>query len=1114
MRHFTGLPRWQRGRARPESNRPSSQSLTPLAVPKGAVGAAGIPKGSSFPSVSLSVTRKFLRQKAIIIMRIRAPWFLLLAAVVGIFSVLYLARPHAVARAEAATAQESAPQQSRQQELVEDVRVEGNRRMSDEGVLYYVQTRPGDVYNEAQVQRDLQALLALPFFNKTETRVETTTGPAGGRVVIFTVRELPVIREITFDGMNSITEADVLKEFRERRVGVSKESTYDPVKGRAAQRVIKELLSARGKPNATVDLRVEDVTQTSIALTFDIKEGERVRVVEIEFEGNRVFSDGELRGSMKYVKEAGLISRFKGEDILHTEKLEADLKGNVENYMRSKGYLQARTGEPRVEGIGQRRTGFPILPLPLLSSTDDALRITVPITEGRLYRLGTLKIEGNSILSEQDILNTIGIQKGDVANGQRLYKALHEDLSRLYGRFGFIQYEYDVDQDLKDNPQNPQEGVADFTITITEGKQFTLRRLEFAGNTFTRDNVLRREVAVNEGDIYDQALMEYSVLLLNQLGFFDPIDDKRDLDLRTDEEQGTVDVNLKVTERGRQQISFNGGVSGIGGSFFGLDYSTNNLLGRGESLSFQFAFGNRQRSFLFSFTEPYLRDRPITVGFSVFSESRKYFGEGTFLSQNLDAIGGATGGISDFLNASEENLFTQNSTGGSIFATSRLSEFYRPPRRKWFGLEFARASRIGLSYTLSSTSVEDPPVNEQGNASTFIPQVFEQPSITTSRITPSFVYDTRNGTIDPTRGRQVTAQLAFAGLGGDVRTYQPTISYMQFMPVRRKRSDTPEVFGFRIVAGHVASFATSGQVQAAQASSLSFVNGVPVYERFFLGDEFSIRGYNVRSIGPIVPLDVFITSRNVTVSTDPTGPNTPFEGLPDALRQQLITLGTFTGVGGSNSLQLPQRDFRFLGGDTQLLGNFEYRIPIFGPVQLAAFADIGTAFNLRTKDDQVFSTAFLADQPFLSTVGGLSELVVRNNPQLALGVTDPLTLRPRGLVIRDARLVTREELANALRVGPVDPFTGLPFGFQEVFLRGEAQTNTIARISQSVFSKFSDYRSSVGLELRIQLPVVNVPFRLILAYNPNARRGQFEELPGVNFNEKKFVPRFSIGRTF
>ena len=201
----------------------------------------------------------------------------------------------------------------------------------------------------------------------------TENGARGGVNIIFEVKELPIIRDLTFEGLKSVQESDVLKAFRERRVGVSKESIYDPVKVRNAMRVIKELLSAGGHPNATVDRAnrrsFSDVARDHIST---IDEGDRVRVVDIQFEGNTVFSDGSLRGAMKYVKEAGLITRFKSSDILDREKLEYDLR-LVDNYMRSKGYLQARHGEPRVESVGRRRTGFPILPLPFLSSVDEGL---------------------------------------------------------------------------------------------------------------------------------------------------------------------------------------------------------------------------------------------------------------------------------------------------------------------------------------------------------------------------------------------------------------------------------------------------------------------------------------------------------------------------------------------------------------------------------------------------------------------------------------------------------------------------------------------------------------------------------------------------------------------
>jgi outer membrane protein insertion porin family len=999
-------------------------------------------------------------------------------------------------------------QQSQPQVLVENVDIIGNRRLRKDDILYYIQTRPGDVYNVDQVQRDYQTLLSLTFFDKTATRVLTENGPRGGKNIIFEVKELPIIRDLTFEGLKSVPESDVLKAFRERRVGVSKESIYDPVKVRNAMRVIKELLAAGGHPNATIEERTEEVSATSLAITFDIHEGDRVRVVDIQFEGNQIFSDGQLRGAMKYVKEAGLITRFKGSDILDREKLDVDLR-LVDNYMRSKGYLQARHGEPRVESVGPKRTGFPVLPLPFLSSVDEGLRVTVPIVEGKVYRLGEFKVEGNSIFSEPQIRAVIGLNKGDIADGEKVSKGLFENLKKFYGQQGFIEYTAEPVPTFKDNPANPNEGIVDFTVTIDEGKQFTLRRLEFVGNTFTRDNVLRREVLINEGDIYNDVYWEYSVVKLNQLGYFNPIDKDKDVDRRTNDEEATVDLALKVSERGRQQISFNGGISGIGGSFFGLEYSTNNLLGRGEVLSFNLAAGNRQRSFQFSFTEPYIKDRPISAGFSVFAFSQKFFGEGTFLSGNTAAQQDLLTQQFNPNDVNEENLFTRDSYGGSIYVSAPLSEFYRKRR-------FTQFSRIGASYQLSLSSVKDPESNaDPNNPNLFIPVVYRQPNILTSRITGTFSYDTRDASVDPTRGRELSAALAVAGLFGDVRTYQPTLSYTQFFPMRRKKSKHPEVFGFRIIAGTVGSFATTEKVR--NANSLAFVDGIPIFERFFLGDEFTIRGYNVRSISPIAPVDTFITSQNVVIAENPIGTPTPVPGFP----QSAASLGTFTGASGANVAGLP-RSFTSVGGDTQLLGNFEYRIPIISDmVSLAAFADIGSSFNIRSKTDQTFSSTFLDDQPFLSTVGSLvcprfpvpvsislSSLALCNNPLLAA---------PPGfnsLVARDNRIVSQAELEAAQALDPFNPLTGLPPGFQPVFLRGQAQTNSVVRLSESLFDSIGDYRSSLGMEVRVQVPVINVPFRLIFAYNPNARPNQVIDGFPFFFNEKKRVIRFSVGRTF
>ena len=262
--------------------------------------------------------------------------------------------------------------------------------------MYYIKTRPGDVYDPAALERDLKELLSLNFFDKTACRVLTEAGVRGGVNVIFEVKELPIIRDLQFKGSSIIQESDILKEFREKRVGISKESVYDPVKARNAIRLLREMRASKGYPNAKITVQEDEVSATSIALTFNIDQGNRSRIVEIEFTGNEHFKTKDLRNAMLLTKETGLISRVKGMDILDLRKLEYDLQKNVRFYMFSKGYFQARIGEPQVEGLGYKRTGLlPIIdnfPIPLITSMDDTLKIVVPVTEGKVYRVGELKV--------------------------------------------------------------------------------------------------------------------------------------------------------------------------------------------------------------------------------------------------------------------------------------------------------------------------------------------------------------------------------------------------------------------------------------------------------------------------------------------------------------------------------------------------------------------------------------------------------------------------------------------------------------------------------------------------------------------------------------------------
>jgi len=989
------------------------------------------------------------------------------------------------------------------QQVVESVDIQGNRRLRDEDLLYYIKTRAGDIYDPAALERDLKELLSLNFFDKTATRVLTEDGVRGGVNVIFEVRELPIIRDLQFKGAKALQESDILKEFREKRVGVSKESVFDPVKARSATRVLREMLASKGYPNAKVTVQEDEVSATSIALTFTIEQGNRSRIVQIDFEGNQRFKDGELRNALTLVKETGLISRVKGMDILDLRKLEYDLQKNVRAYMFSKGYFQARIGEPEVVGLGYKRTGFPILksfPLPLITSKDDTLKIKVPVTEGKIFRVGELKVEGNSIFSEQQILGYVGLKKGEIANGKRLQDAVYEDLKKVYGSQGFVQYNAEFEPEFKDSTTKPDEGIVDITIRIDEGKQFTLRRLEFTGNTFTRDKVMRREFLLNEGDIYNQNFLEISVARLNQTQYFDPVDKEQDVEIRTDEEKGDVDLIVKVKEKGRQQISFNGGLSGIGGSFFGLEYSTNNLAGRGEVLSLNLGAGNRQQSLQFSYQEPYFRDRPISVGFSLFATRYQFFGEGTFLTQNQNVLNDLFNPLGT-VTTSESNLFTQSTYGANVFATAPLSELFFKKRR------FTQFSRIGLTYQISATSIKDPEINSSADPAARIPVIYRQPNILTSQVTGTFVYDTRqpaaNG-IDTAGGKSLSLSLGLAGLGGDVRTYQPSIQYSQFIPIRKKRTKNPEVLAFRIQAGTIGTWSITDKVR--NANSIAFIGGVPAYSRYFLGSENDIRGYDSRSIGPVAPFNTYITSRNVVLARNAFGTADTDTGITNpTLAGQIRALGDLTGASGANPA-LFSRTFRFIGGDTQILANVEYRIPLFGPANMAVFGDFGSVFNLRKTGIQTINSEFLPDETFLGA-GRLTALGLINTPNLESSFGSLLFFRNRVLTKSD--YIT--EFCRGNRFGCP---TSLSPQIQQLYLRGEVQQNSQLLVDSSAFGKLKDFKSSVGVELRVQVPVVNVPFRLIYYYNPNAKFGLTQELPGIFLPGQRRGFKFTVGRTF
>jgi outer membrane protein insertion porin family len=973
--------------------------------------------------------------------------------------------------------------QAGQETFIEDVEIRGNRRIPRESILYYVQSKQQDRFDLNLAQRDLQAILQMGLFDPLSTKLFVEDGPRGGKVIIFQVKEYPIIRDLQYNGLKSATESEILTRFKERRVQVGKESQFDPAKANGARIVIRELLAEKGHPDAKVEVEVEEISATTVALVFNIEEGPRVRVKEIEFVGDRDgFSQRNLRGAMKLVKESGIISTFTSKDIYFRDKLLDDLE-RVRFFLGTKGYLQAKIGEPKVEPAGTTGTGIPI---PLLSKSGPGLKVTIPIEVGRRYKISKVEEKGVTIFQPGVVKAVSGLQEGDWVDAKKIQENVFKGVKDLYGTQGYIQADVSFIPNFIN--RTAEEGDVEIMLEVDEGRQFSLRRLEFIGNTNTRDVVMRREVLLNEGDPYNKKYWDLSILRLNQLGLFEEIKDK-DAITRTNDRDQTVDIDLQVKEKGRQQIQLNGGVSGYAGSFFGLEYSTNNFLGYGETLSLAFSAGNRQLYAMVGFTEPYFMGKPISLGVQLFAQSAQFVGQGFNFSNSAQILNASFFGLSS---VDADTLFTQRTVGGTVSLQAPLQLFTRKFPN------FSRFARLGLSYSLTGNAISDPEVNRDADPTNDIPVTYSQPRIVTSRITPSLYYNTKNAYLDPTNGKSLFLGFALSGgiLGGDVNTFAPSLEYQWFIPVLKKRSDKPHVVAMRFRADHIRTFGTP-----IDTRSLSFVGGIPIYERYFLGGENDIRGYNFRSISPVVPYRSYGSTRNAAAKIlDQNNLSSLVDPPPGAVHPSVLRSYTLDAPLDNGCGLLPSANcnivpagtlFTPIGGDTQLLYNLEYRIPIISVLSIAAFADVGTAFNARKYADQIVETNFIGQD--ITRYGSLIGATVTSS-----GVY----LNPAG------RLATPAEIASA----PIDG-NGNPIGFRRVFIQGEAQDYSIVATSAGNVNRFfSEVRSSLGLEFRVQMPVINVPFRLIFAYNPGAKTDPTD--PTVLFVERKTVVRFSVGRTF
>jgi outer membrane protein insertion porin family len=736
--------------------------------------------------------------------------------------------------------------------------------------LYYIQSQnlisrpsagvwqPFTEQTEQTLLEDFKRLWATNFLDNLwiEVRDQPWDNGVMGKHVIFHMEERPRVKIVDYMPADKIDRTKIDEKMKEAGVALRLDSFLDQGAVRRVEGIVRSLMAEKGHQFAEVKSRVESLPggPKLVKVTFDINEGPKVKVRDIEFVGNERVSDGRLKRRMKETKEHWFLSWITGRGTYQDAKFEEDAE-KVEEYYRERGYIQARIGTPEIRTIEDSKDG-----------ETRWVQLRIPVTEGHRYRIGEVSFDGNKVIETKFLQPLFKLEAGEYYSEKNVRKGF-EKARELYGGGGYFEFTGYPDMQFLDPAEGPVAGPAEPTVNITmrlqENEQYFVNRITFTGNTTTRDNVIRREMRLVEGGIFSTEALKYSVRRLNQLGYFQNLEQSPNaVDVqKTPNSPNQVDVTLKLEEQNRNQLTFGAGVSQFEGFFGQLAFQTSNFLGRGESLTLSLQAGSRAENYQVAFTEPFLFDRNITGGVDVYKRSLQYI-----------------------------NQFTQRSTGGNIL----------------FGFPVADFSRLFMTYSYEGTKVSD--LNEAffdpscflretgcrdidlNDLSLLTPAViavlenhpFLRDSLliaqsgerTISKIVPSFVFNTVDNPIFPSTGRRLSLSTDFAGLGGNTNFIKPRAEAVGFFRHTNRTS-----VGLRAQVEYIRPFAGT--------------TTLPIFERLFLGGEYSIRGFDIRSIGP----------RDAST--------------------QLV-----------------------LGGNKSLLFNAEYLITIAGPVRLVLFFDAGQVRNL------------------------------------------------------------------------------------------------------------------------------------------------------------------------
>ena len=687
----------------------------------------------------------------------------------------------------AASAQEEADPNA---PIVERIDISNNQFLQKETFLFYISTKPGDRYDERRLKEDFRRLWDTGFVD--DLFIDVRDSPAGGKIVTFRVNERKRIQIVDYRGTKTLTTSNIEEELKKREAGLKIDTFYDLGKARRVETILKEMLAEKGRPFATVRHEAKPVGGSGMQVSFVVDEGPKAKVKHIDFVGNEKFSDKKLRGQMKKVKQHGFwnLTWLLGKTTYTPEKWsgpEGDQK-RLEDFYLNHGYVTASIGSPKVSYIDEKG-----------KKPKRGIRLEIPVSEGDQYRIGEVKFEGMTVFKPELVLPIFKMQTGDVYKESTIRKGF-DKLRDAYGAQGYFQW-----TGRPERKPDAKRKVVDVTLTMDEDKRYYVGKITFTGNTTTRDKVIRREVYLNEGDLFNTEALKVSIRRINQLGYFKPIEGVPELGPSSLGED-RIDVTFKVEEQNRNQFTFGGGVSGLEGTFLNASFSTANFLGLGETFQISAQSGRRTKNYQIAITEPYLFDRPITAGFDIFKRKLTYE---TF----TNVVG-----------------YTDDRSGISF--TTGLPIGRKGFNRMFVNYSFQLINIEGLSELLGidpNAPVTDP------TQPVFDPFLFgEEGRRKESTISPSFVHNTVDNPYTPRSGKKFTFTPQFAGgpLGGSVNYFKPDAEFIWYIPHFKKTA-----LGIRAEASWIKQY---GDTQL-----------LPIYQRFFLGGETQIRGVNIRTVGPV-----------------------------------------------------------------------------------------------------------------------------------------------------------------------------------------------------------------------------------------------------------------------